>query len=443
MKAKGRRMGAAFLGATLALTGLIVFAVLHPASSSAAECGGGTGTPGGHSSALFGVDAASKTNAWAVGYVNSTGADRTLAMHWNGHRWTRFRTPNPGSSCDQDRLYAVAIVSPSDVWAVGSTLGGSGEQPFVLRWNGVSWSQTATPDPGRFDELTGIAAVSHSDAWAVGKTSHQIGTGGRTFVLHWNGGTWSRVPSPNPGTDTRKDDRLSSVDATSSSNAWAVGRRTGATGQWPLLLRWDGQSWRRSSRIDTGHGGLTGVDLLSRRLGWSVGESAALRTWTVRWGGARWRRVDSPNQSSGSGGRNFLSDVSAVSRANAWAVGDYYVGGRAKSLALRWNGSVWRQVKSPDPGLTFTYLSDVSAVSASEAWAVGAADSFAARSHMVIVHWNGRRWATAAVADVGAPAGSGNIPYLVLGALALLLVAALARGFSVVAPRAPAAQRQP
>src|SRR5436305_5806569 len=133
-----RRMAVAFLVAGTSVAGVIAIAVLHPASSAAA-CGGGggTSTPGGRSSALFGVDATSKTDAWAVGYANSQGADRTLAMHWNGSRWTRVPTPNPGSSCDTDRLFAVEIVSPSDAWAVGSSLGGSGERAVVLHWDGT------------------------------------------------------------------------------------------------------------------------------------------------------------------------------------------------------------------------------------------------------------------------------------------------------------------
>ena len=85
----------------------------------------------------------------------------------------------------------------------------------------------------------------------------------------------------------------------------------------------------------------------------------------------------------------------------------------------------------------------MSARSASDVWAVGAADSYISRSHMVIVHWNGHRWAAAAVADLGAPNGSGNVPWLVLGALALLLLAALARGFAVVAPKAPEQATRP
>jgi hypothetical protein len=44
-----------------------------------------------------------------------------------------------------------------------------------------------------------------------------VGSG--TLVLHWDGRTWARVPSPSPGTGSD----LLGVAASSAGNAWAVG----------------------------------------------------------------------------------------------------------------------------------------------------------------------------------------------------------------------------
>ena len=51
------------------------------------ECSSGSGRSGG----LNGVSADSATDAWAVGhYFNpTTGAEETLALHWNGTSWSR------------------------------------------------------------------------------------------------------------------------------------------------------------------------------------------------------------------------------------------------------------------------------------------------------------------------------------------------------------------
>lgn len=40
----------------------------------------------------------------------------SLILYWNGTKWARVASPNPGSG---NSLYAVAASSGSNVWAVG------------------------------------------------------------------------------------------------------------------------------------------------------------------------------------------------------------------------------------------------------------------------------------------------------------------------------------
>ena len=64
--------------------------------------------------------------------------------------------------------------------------------------------------------------------------------------------------------------------------------------------------------------------------------------------------------------------MAAASASSAWAVGS--TGNRlgsVQTLNLRWNGTVWRKVASPNPG--GSPLAGVAAVSAGSAWAVGCA----------------------------------------------------------------------
>jgi hypothetical protein len=83
-----------------------------------------------------------------------------------------------------------------------------------------------------------MAAVSSQDVWAVG-TSKAFGRRTPTLPLieHWNGSTWSIVPSPATGTFAAF---LSGVTALSSNDAWAVGGTfTGS----PVVEHWDGIQW--------------------------------------------------------------------------------------------------------------------------------------------------------------------------------------------------------
>ena len=77
-------------------------------------------------------------------------------------------SPNPGSS--NDFLNAVAVVSVSDVWAVGSQESGtSSGQTLIEQWNGTAWSVVASPNAAvGASNLNAVAAVSASNVWAVG-----------------------------------------------------------------------------------------------------------------------------------------------------------------------------------------------------------------------------------------------------------------------------------
>jgi len=74
------------------------------------------------------------------------------------------------------------------------------------------------------------------------------------------------------------------------------------------------------------------------------------------------------------------------SATSAWAVG--CTGGN--TLILRWNGTVWKRVPSPNPSPDHAQcLAGVSAASASDAWAVGYTDG---GGKTLIVRWNGIAW---------------------------------------------------
>jgi uroporphyrinogen-III synthase len=67
--------------------------------------------------------------------------------------------------------------------------------------------------------LNGVDALASKDVWAVGYS----GVGGRynTLIERWNGTQWRVVTSRNAVTNG--DNTLTSLDALSSTNVWAVG----------------------------------------------------------------------------------------------------------------------------------------------------------------------------------------------------------------------------
>jgi hypothetical protein len=109
---------------------------------------------------------------------------------------------------------------PSNAWAVGLYSTGTVNQTLIEHWNGAAWKVVKSPDVGttHSNVLAGVAATSSSNAWAVGV--HYPGTVGQTPVEHWNGKSWTRVSSPNLGSD---GSALNGVAASSSTNVWAVG----------------------------------------------------------------------------------------------------------------------------------------------------------------------------------------------------------------------------
>jgi hypothetical protein len=76
------------------------------------------------------------------------------------------------------------------------------------------------------------------------------------MIEHWDGTSWSVVPSPNP--DTRGTSLLSGVAAVSVKDIYAVGEAADGA----VLEHWNGQKWSLVTH-PSGVGGLDGVTALS------------------------------------------------------------------------------------------------------------------------------------------------------------------------------------
>jgi len=151
-----------------------------------------------------------------------------------------------------------------------------------MHWNGTTWTRVPSPSPGTDSQITGLAAASDGSAWAVGNTFSRTSTTS-PLILHWNGTAWTLVPNPSPAGSF-----LDSVATASDGSAWAVGY---------------------------------------------TGTGTSVRMLMLRWNGTAWTRVPSPYPGPGAA----LSGATALSGSDVWAVG----GTRTSALILRWNGQMW------------------------------------------------------------------------------------------------------
>jgi hypothetical protein len=262
---------------------------------------------------LFAVATISMNNVWAVGASD----DKTLVEHWNGSKWSIVSSPNVGTA--NSFLLGVAAVSPTNIWAVGySVISSEAEldQTLIEHWNGSNWSIVPSPNPpgSGNNTLHAVAVLSAGNIWAVGGTCCNSNGGPKTLVEHWNGTTWSIVPSPTVGSF---GGALGAVAGVSASNIWAVGSSSSGT----LIEHWNGRNWSVVSSPNPAgstNNSLSGVTVVSAVNIWAVGTSD-FATLILHWDGSTWSIVSSPNPPGGGG--NALFAVSASSANNVWAVG--------------------------------------------------------------------------------------------------------------------------
>ena len=286
---------------------------------------------------LYGVTAISPTDVWAVGLTNGG----TLELHWNGSRWGEYPIATVNGYFD-----GVASSSAKNVWAVGGTNWFAPSQTLADRWNGRSWARVSTPNPPGGGYFNAVAATSASNAWAVGVAGPGPGIVGPTTPLieHWNGKGWARVPSPNVTGATGST--LKSVTAISGDNAWAVGSATKPGSAAALTMHWDGRHWTIvPGNTPDGDAALLGVLATWTHNIWAVGiihPSACsnggpkCQTLIEHWNSKRWKVLPSPNPPSGY--LNLLWAAAATSRDNIWAVGTTDYG---STLIVHWNGAAW------------------------------------------------------------------------------------------------------
>jgi hypothetical protein len=323
---------------------------------------------------LLGVAALAPANAWAVGYTGSfLNSPKTLIVHWNGRKWLPVSSPKPLPGL----LWGIAAASAKDIWAVGF----SGTHVLVMHYNGSTWNRDTTV-PAVNGELTAVA-VSGGTVWATGGLNNPP-----VLAMRRTAAGWKVVKTPSVSGS------LLGV-AASGGSVWADG--TVSTDATPnlgdTLLHWNGSRFVQASfPLHGSDDNLWGLAAGPKGVLFAVGDhhNASFSGYTplsMEYSGGGWHKaaVSAPANST-------LNAVGFVPEGGAWAVGS--AAAYKSTLTLRWTGSAWSKVASPNPYAGNNYGVAVAATSAKDAWLVGAGAKSAGSGALstFILHWNGRSW---------------------------------------------------
>jgi hypothetical protein len=332
---------------------------------------------------LASVATVSASDVWAVGSADdANGNTHTLTEHWNGTAWSIVPSPSGLTGT----LSAVAAVSSRDVWAAGSILlSRRGDTAQFEHWNGSKWR--VVEGPAGPITVHALVAVSSRDIWAVG-SSLNGGTTAQTLIEHFDGHAWSVVPSPDASTG---NNLLTGAAAASASDVWAVGEFQNAGNAFQTLTEhWDGTSW---SIVPSPSGagteaGLNAVAAVSGHDVWAAGNSGS-GTLTEHWNGTSWNVVASPIVR----GTLFspLFGIAVVSGNEIWAVGESQNGttGTPSTLTEEWNGREWSIVPSPSPGSAASLSGAAASPDSERVWAVGNFTDPVSGAQQTLTEFNG------------------------------------------------------
>jgi hypothetical protein len=230
----------------------------HPALGARHSQCTGTDTRGARSPAqiadpysyLTSVTVITAKNVWAVGdYRDSAGTVHTLVERRMRHAWAIVPTNDPPGST-YALFWNVTALSADDAMAAGFSNDAQGvSHTLIERWNGRRWRVVPSPDAPTegdgFSELYSIDATSATNAWAVG-TSCNGKSNDNGLIEHWNGRRWTIVSSPNRG-GAGAFDLLFAISAGDSNDVWTVGEwGPGGPDTAPLVEQWNGHRWRLS-----------------------------------------------------------------------------------------------------------------------------------------------------------------------------------------------------
>lgn len=182
--------------------------------------------------------------------------------------------------------------------------------------------------------LTSVSCVSATKCFAVGSYENNRNYS-QTRILEWNGSAWAGMESPN--TATNHFNVLRDIDCLSSTFCMAVGSYSPWDNGQTLVLKWDGASWTMVSSPNVSSmtsDRLVSVSCVTTTMCVGIGTSTSnpRRPLIMHWDGSVWSLVTTPTSTA------FFPSVSCAATNMCIAVGS--VNGFAPSI-MKWNGTEW------------------------------------------------------------------------------------------------------
>jgi hypothetical protein len=400
----GRGSSLRRVAAALALVGTSAL----PTSADTASAA--TASPTGSFAA---VTCPTATSCFAVGSYGDAQHEylQPLAGRLANGKWTLTRAPVPSAPLDTSRgsLSGVACPTPKLCFAVGAydTDYGAGvhNRTLIEQWNGSRWtiaSRIRPADSAR-SALLDVECPSTGLCFAVGQWDNVKSGRAEVLLLQWNGKTWSIRHAPHPPPKAI-DSALAAITCSSGTSCFAVGTysKSKYLGQ-SLVEQWNGRGWAvvgspNPPKPNNQVVGLTGVSCASATSclavghGGTSGEDATPTPLSLRWTGARWVIVPTPNAPRYS--LYALNGVACTAGNACLSVGTTYVYDphtfvtNARAHAERWNGARWSEAS---PGGTTPPLAAIECRTANDCIAGGGS------SQPVVARWNGSAWSAAPV----------------------------------------------
>jgi hypothetical protein len=197
------------------------------------------------------VSCPTTSSCWAVGGNGTT----TFAAHWTGTAFATVASPSVGTD---DYLNGVSCVQTTCIAVGGGSMGGLFERSTGAAFKTVKGGTTAT---GYVADLWSVSCVSTTACMAVGEQDGP--TAYKTLTELYNGSSFTTKSSPSPiQTASFPYNTLLGVNCLSISDCWAAGQGGAYAFGGPnptskdratIALYWNGTSWARAASANPGN----------------------------------------------------------------------------------------------------------------------------------------------------------------------------------------------
>jgi hypothetical protein len=398
------------VAATLLIVVLMGGILLARGHGSPASGGTGPATVIAEST-LGDVAMVSPTEGWAVGGSSGTASPaKIVLMHYLRGVWTPAYPPIDGY------LTSLSMSSPTEGWAVGQVPLTQPTQsaPLLLHYDGRTWKQVAVT--AQNGQPAQVQMLSATDGWMVGQGfARQAAPLGD--IWHYDGQIWTAQPLPASlsASIPLQSAYVSRIAMISPTEGWAIGGASSITSSTSFILHFTGGSWT-VQRLLTGVS-VQSIAMVSASDGWITATGTDNAPLLLRYTGGRWVEATASIGNSGTLGR--LLDVFMRSATEGWMTGqvrDF----RGSPTLLHYDGTKWSVSSLPSITSTSTWdIRGITMISATEGWAVGEHEvkspNYLTLVTPVILHYHNGRWSDYTWQDYLTPSPHGPLIEIPVG----------------------------